>query len=89
MVCSENSAAAHLSHGNDGDNQLNNNMQAETIKITIMISHVFDHFGRLWEASGVLWGLLLGMKIWKFTSGAQNDPKLAQGEFCAHVPHPF
>ena len=50
---------------------------------------VFDHFGRLWEASGVLWGLILEMKIEKMASGAQNDPKLAHGEFCANVRHPF
>ena len=50
---------------------------------------VFDHFGRLREASGVPWGLILGVKIEKMASGAQNDPKLAQGEFCANVPHPL
>ena len=50
---------------------------------------VFDHFGRLWEASGVPWGLILGVKIEKMASGAQNDPKLVQGDFCANVPHPL
>ena len=50
---------------------------------------VFDYFGRLRKASGVPWGLILGVKIEKMASGAQNDPKLAQGEFCANVPHPF